>query len=155
MLKYLIMKDIDIREKRKFLKLTQEELAELIGVSLKTISNYEKGHVIPQSKKALLHKILSVKSENLLEEPPPGYSLDNEIPLLSIPELEEEIKARKQVIKLLNKDDPSINHELTMINLKEKILNLLKSKEKYNIKSNIVEKIEVILRNEVLDKENQ
>ena len=45
------MNALEIKEKRKKLGLTQDELAKKLGVSLKTISNYEKGEVIPESKK--------------------------------------------------------------------------------------------------------
>lgn len=49
----------EIRRKREELELTQSELASLVGVSLRTIQNYEKGGVIPASKSEILHKVLN------------------------------------------------------------------------------------------------
>ena len=44
------MNNLEIKKKRKELGFTQEELAKKLGVSLKTISNYEKGEVIRINK---------------------------------------------------------------------------------------------------------
>lgn len=52
------------------MNLTQAQLAIRLGVSLKTVSNYEKGEVIPDSKKALLYSIFN---ENELNEPQTTY----------------------------------------------------------------------------------
>ncbi|MFT4170618.1 MAG: helix-turn-helix domain-containing protein [Dysgonomonas sp.] len=49
----------DIRKMRKTLKMTQTDLSKKLGVSLKTIQNYEAGEVIPDSKKELLRMVLS------------------------------------------------------------------------------------------------
>ncbi len=51
------MSDLDIRKIRKALKLTQGELAEKLGVHYKTIQNWEKGGVIPESKKILIRNL--------------------------------------------------------------------------------------------------
>jgi len=87
------MNGIEIKKRRRSLNLTQTELAKLLGVTLGTIFNYENGARIPDSKIALLEKILSTqerasKAENedmisntrnnphkdLLEESYPTYS---------------------------------------------------------------------------------
>ncbi len=47
----------DIKEFRKKHNLTQEKLAEMIGVSWRTIQNYESGYTIPKSKNALLRVV--------------------------------------------------------------------------------------------------
>lgn len=47
-----------VKEIRTSLGLTQPELARRIGVSIKTIANYEAGNVIPASKQALLQELL-------------------------------------------------------------------------------------------------
>ena len=52
------MKALQIKERRKKLGLTQGKLAEMLGVSENTVYNYEKGTTIPQSKIAILRKIL-------------------------------------------------------------------------------------------------
>jgi DNA-binding XRE family transcriptional regulator len=53
------MNGLEIKKNRKKLGLTQLELAKLIGVSKNTVLNYEKGSVIPESKIAILDKILN------------------------------------------------------------------------------------------------
>jgi len=52
------VKSEQIRERRKELNLTQDELAKKIGVSKRTIINYEKGEVIPETKAEILHNVL-------------------------------------------------------------------------------------------------
>lgn len=54
-----------IREKREELGLTQSELATLIGVSLRTIQNYEKDGVIPSSKYEILRNVLNTSNINI------------------------------------------------------------------------------------------
>ncbi|OCB78005.1 LexA family transcriptional regulator [Flavobacterium crassostreae] len=53
------MKGIEIRNKRKELGLTQKDLAIKLGVSHNTISNWEKGEVIPLSKENLLNNFVN------------------------------------------------------------------------------------------------
>jgi transcriptional regulator with XRE-family HTH domain len=95
--KTLVMNALEIKQKRKELGLKQEDLAKKLGVSVKTISNYENGEVIPESKKELLHSILSKKEENVLNEPNAIYTSKKEI----IKNLESEIKLKDKIIKLL------------------------------------------------------
>lgn len=52
------MDGIEIKKRRKSLGLTQEKLAKMIGVSKKTIVNYEGGSIIPESKKDILLVVL-------------------------------------------------------------------------------------------------
>lgn len=54
-----------IRKKREELGLTQSELAALIGVSVRTIQNYEKDGVIPSSKYEILRKALNTGNVNI------------------------------------------------------------------------------------------
>jgi len=59
------MNALQIKENRKRLKLTQDGLGKLLGVSKRTIINYENGEVIPESKSELLRQILlGTKVEN-------------------------------------------------------------------------------------------
>lgn len=51
------MNKIDVKAIRKSLDVTQIELGRMIGVSKNTISNYENGGVIPESKRELLLKL--------------------------------------------------------------------------------------------------
>lgn len=48
---------IEIKNFRNKYRLTQSELAELVGVSYRTIQNYEKGVPIPKSKVQLFQRI--------------------------------------------------------------------------------------------------
>ena len=61
------MNTIDVKKIRKNLNLTQQQLAEMIGVSRNTIVNYERGDVIPESKRALLCRI-TTNGGNVFEE---------------------------------------------------------------------------------------
>jgi len=54
---------LTIKNYRKKHNLTQEDLAEIIGVSFRTVQNYEAGGNIPKSKHAILRKILYCKKE--------------------------------------------------------------------------------------------
>lgn len=58
-----------LKELRKVVGLTQDQLAEMIGVTRKTIINYENGGVIPDSKVTLLEMVLTknVKQSDILE----------------------------------------------------------------------------------------
>lgn len=53
------MKGDDIKKMRSLIGLTQEELAQKMGVTRNTIVNYEKGGVIPPAKQKLLSGVLS------------------------------------------------------------------------------------------------
>lgn len=57
------MRGEEIRKKREELKLTQEELAEILGISVRTLISYEKGGVIPNSKNAILQNFIDGKIE--------------------------------------------------------------------------------------------
>lgn len=86
------MKGEEIKEKRKILKLSQEDLADLIGVTKRTVINYENGEVIPDSKKNILQKVLNpVNYGNTedytsfnVEEPPVSYKREKYLPLIPI-----------------------------------------------------------------------
>jgi len=73
----LNIKGIDIKLLREKLNQTQEEFGNLIGVSGRTIINYEKGNKIPESKTEILLNLWNkhMKSEiiNSLNEPPAKY----------------------------------------------------------------------------------
>lgn len=51
------MNDLDIKEIREKLGVSQETLAEMIGVHPRTIQNWEAGSSIPNSKHAILRNI--------------------------------------------------------------------------------------------------
>lgn len=53
------MSELELRKIRKALKLTQSELAEKLEVHYKTIQNWEKGGVIPESKKRRISQLIN------------------------------------------------------------------------------------------------
>ncbi len=71
-----------IRQKRKKLGLTQDQLAKKLGVSKRTIINYEKGEKIPDSKSELLHSIFS-SDEKVVEAIPVEYQGYMLVPLVN------------------------------------------------------------------------
>lgn len=52
------MNDLDIKEIREKLGVSQEKLAEIVGVHLRTIQNWESGTVIPKTKYTILRNLL-------------------------------------------------------------------------------------------------
>jgi Predicted transcriptional regulator len=73
------MNDIDVRDLRKNLNVSQEKLAEMLGVHPRTIQNYEVGGVIPNAKRAILHslyeKAITQKSTDNIPASEPEYTL--------------------------------------------------------------------------------
>lgn len=55
----MIMTNLELKNLRKKLKLTQREFASLIGVDVKTIQNWEAGRAIPSSKDGILRQLES------------------------------------------------------------------------------------------------
>lgn len=114
------MNALEITENRKKLGLTQAELAEKIGVSLKTISNYENGGKIPKSKKVLLLNVLSNNTLNIIEEPSTIYN-KTEIKNIGYKRNLEKIKELKKSIELATSinDTGSVNYYEEMIRILE------------------------------------
>lgn len=73
----------DIRNQREKMSITQAELAKRLGVSLRTISNYESGGKIPASKREMLRYVLSED----YARPAEAMTIENElvayVPLIS------------------------------------------------------------------------
>lgn len=63
------MNEIDVKELRKKLGVSQEKLAELLGVHHRTVQNYETGGVVPKAKYALLCKLME-KADALSQDEP-------------------------------------------------------------------------------------
>nr|DAT47406.1 MAG TPA: putative transcriptional regulator [Caudoviricetes sp.] len=53
----LIMNGIETREIREKFGLSQERFAKLLGVTTRTVQNWEAGGTIPQTKQEILHEI--------------------------------------------------------------------------------------------------
>lgn len=119
------MNALDIKKRRKELKLTQQKLADLIGVSLKTVSNYENDGIIPESKKALLHRILYDNEVALLHEVPEIYVKKTGYEE-KISNLEDLIKEHEAIIDLVKDNDIKINHHTEMIKLLHTQIDIIK-----------------------------
>jgi DNA-binding XRE family transcriptional regulator len=112
---FLYMCDLNIKEIRKNLGVSQEKLAEMLGVVRQTVRNWEKGAIIPQSKRLILTNLLNQTKEKektqdpqpdeRLREPNAAYNRDIEITLLRqrIADLERIISLQEKTIKLLEK----------------------------------------------------
>ena len=53
----LIMNGLETKEVREKFGLSQERFAKLLGVTTRTVQNWESGGTIPQTKQAILHEI--------------------------------------------------------------------------------------------------
>ena len=62
------MNGLDIKDLRLKLGVTQRELAEMVGVSEKTVQNWEYGKPIPTTKHQILRTIQSGVEENVSKE---------------------------------------------------------------------------------------
>ena len=62
------MKGIEIKERREALGLSQSELAAMLGLSLRTVQNYEAGTQIPRSRVEMLRKFVSGELDNQTSE---------------------------------------------------------------------------------------
>jgi DNA-binding XRE family transcriptional regulator len=109
------MNGLEIKELRQKLLWTQKNLAKKLGVSLKTITNYESGGVIPESKGALLRELLNVNHTETLAEIVPRVVLDGYDK--KIKEINEKINSRNQIIELLAGNKSEIAHHNEMIEL--------------------------------------
>ena len=52
------MNDLDIKKIREKLGISQEQLAEMVGVHPRTVQNWESGSTIPKSKHAILRGLM-------------------------------------------------------------------------------------------------
>jgi transcriptional regulator with XRE-family HTH domain len=106
------MNALEIKEKRKIIGLTQQELAVILGVSLKTVTNYENGGVIPESKQALLRTALEVAISTIETSTGGSFSL-------ILKQNEEKIKEVEKIIYLHQSmnDKEQIKHYQEIIRL--------------------------------------
>lgn len=109
------MSDLDIKEIRKKLNISQTKFAEMLGVHLRTVQNWESGGVIPQVKTTILRNLSSqTKEKEKTSDPQPDERLcdpsadyltsaNREIQLLRqrIADLEKTIKDKERIIQLL------------------------------------------------------
>ena len=73
------MCDLNIKEIRKNLNLSQTKFAEMLGVHIRTVQNWESGGVIPQAKYTLLRNLQNQsKEKEKTQDPQPDETLSFE-----------------------------------------------------------------------------
>ncbi len=119
----LIMNALDIKKHRKKLNLTQLDLAKKIGVSLKTVSNYENGGSIPDTIKQLLRIVLNIDEPEIKKDPFTShlfYNLPEKQDLLKLQaEIQAQIEAFSKTIETLKHSISNIEQQLKMIEITE------------------------------------
>lgn len=124
------MDSLEVKNNRKKYNLTQGQLAKMIGVSKKTIANYEAGETIPNTKRVILHRVFDELKQNKQEtEQNDNISSNKEIEYLkkinSFLEKEnkyirenfgKEIKGLKEMVEALTKDNSKLKEVGTKIN---------------------------------------
>lgn len=123
------MKELNIKELRNERGFSQAELAKRIGVSRQTIINYEKGEVIPESKKELLYNILHDITTDYVNEKVENYTILPSGYAKRINEIEEEIKVRTETIKILKEGKQDFSHQSKIIELLKTQINIIKQAE--------------------------
>lgn len=123
------MKELNIKELRNERGFSQAELAKRIGVSRQTIINYEKGEVIPESKKELLYNILHDITTDFVNEKVENYTTLPSGYAKRINEIEEEIKVRTETIKILKEGKQDFSHQSKITELLKIQINIIKQAE--------------------------
>jgi len=110
---------IELKKIRKKLNLSQEKLAKKIGVSVRTVRNYESGEVIPISKQAILHE-LKLNSENINQSIKGNnnnviggnnYNKDS----LEIMDLKNQIKEKDKIISQLLDEQKKLHEQINKL----------------------------------------
>lgn len=116
----------DIEKLRNLLDMTQETLATRLGVSTRTIQNWESGKVIPKSKLTVLRELAAKfpkESFSLFEATDsPGAGVGNEMSGISSTDLKrilDEMDAqRKDYVAQLERKDRQIERLLSLLEQK-------------------------------------
>lgn len=111
------MNNIELKELRNKSKITQEELAKLCNVSLRTIQNWEGGNIeIPKSKEKMLDNIFKKMPNNTIYN-----SGDNSINTINNDlsnQLNELISIQKEYQAMIKEKDKQISDLLEIIKTK-------------------------------------
>lgn len=116
----------DVEKLRNLLDLTQEAFASRLGVSSRTIQNWEKGKVIPKSKLTVLKELAAKfpkESFSLFEATDsPNAGIGNELSGISSTDLKrilDEIDSqRKDYIAQLERKDRQIEELISLLKTK-------------------------------------
>ena len=117
----MAIEELNIKSEREKRNLTQQEFADLLGVTRKTIANYEAGGKIPSSKKVLFQEILDNNSSNELKKglnmlgKKNGISVDDFVDVFFL--YKEEILKNERFISFLDglKKDAIIEYQHFLI----------------------------------------
>jgi transcriptional regulator with XRE-family HTH domain len=116
------MNGIELRENRIKHGLTQEKLGELLGVSKRTVINYEQGEVIPATKSEILHRVFSGSQTIELKEK------DDELTSLIIDKLFKSDKFKEKLLDYI-KDNMSIIGEEEAIKFEAYLMDFIKQQK--------------------------
>lgn len=112
----------DIERLRSLLDLTQEELAKKLGVSARTIQNWEAGRTIPQTKLSILQelskKFPSEKFSIFEASGSPGAGFGNEVGISSedLKRVLDEISGQRQdYMAVIARRDSQIDRLLSLL----------------------------------------
>lgn len=115
----------DIEKLRELLDMTQETFAEKLGVSARTIQNWEAGKVVPKSKFSVLRQMAAKfphESFSLFEatgSPGAGYGNDVGISSADLKRVLDEIsEQRKDYIAALERKDSQIDRLISLLESK-------------------------------------
>ena len=88
---------LDIKKEREKRGLTQEDFASLLGVSRKTIVNYESGGNIPDTKEKIFKRILSKSTQtDTLKTPEVKSDIENRVS-----SLEDKMEMMRERMKMM------------------------------------------------------
>ena len=101
----ILSESINVKNVRKSLKMTQAEFAKLLGVAQKTVSNWEAGKVIPESKMEMLQNISNntivgsiISGNNCTNDNRQYYSDSPDVLRKQIEDLERTIAERERLL---------------------------------------------------------
>jgi transcriptional regulator with XRE-family HTH domain len=113
------MNDLDIKEIRKNLGVSQEKLAEMLGVVRQTVRNWENGAIIPQSKRLILTNLQNqTKEKEKIQDPQRDETLspDNNNQIADLKKRIAELEATIQTLITSNNALITSNNALIATN---------------------------------------
>lgn len=116
----------DIKKLRELLNLSQEQFAQRLGTSTRTIQNWEAGKVVPKSKLEILNKLAAQFPEETFAmfeaADSPGAGMLNDVKGISSQDLkailDELNHQRKEFLNEIQKRDEQIDRLLTLLEKK-------------------------------------
>lgn len=109
--------DIDLKKYREKFGLTQTDLSKKLGVTLRTVQNYEKGAVIPESIIKLIQYETNSHQQPQVNEPQSEYKSQNSEPMKNqlLNWTRDDVELLKDVIKTLREENEYLHRRLTML----------------------------------------